>query len=101
MLNPDCYITIQIDKSISRLHAQLITEEARASRKDVHDVADIPRMPLKVQDLSKFGTFVNKLPDSKPVASSGPDKEAPLNDGDVVTFGTLQTSFRYLWISFV
>lgn len=91
----DCYITIQTDKTISRLHANLITEEAKAPKPDINDVADIPRMSLRVHDLSKFGTFVNKQPGSKPLTSV-PGCEAPLNDGDIVTFGTNKTSFRYL-----
>jgi hypothetical protein len=91
-----CYMTIQRDKTISRLHANLITEEAKAPKSEINDVADIPRMTLRVHDLSKFGTFVNKQPGSKPLTSA-PGCEAALNDGDVVTFGTKKTSFRYLF----
>lgn len=95
MLSADCYIIIQTDKTISRLHANLITEEAEAPKIDLNDVAHIPRMPFRVHDFSKFGTFVNKQPGSKPV-NSLPGSEASLNDGDVVTFGTNKTSFRYI-----
>ncbi|XP_024372403.1 nibrin homolog isoform X2 [Physcomitrium patens] len=94
-----CYITIQTDKTISRLHANLITEEAKAPKTDVNDAANVPRMPLKVHDLSKFGTFVNKHPGSKPL-NSVPLCEAPLNDGDLITFGTNKTSFRVEFIPF-
>ncbi|KAG0619977.1 hypothetical protein M758_4G179300 [Ceratodon purpureus] len=95
----DCYITIQTDKTISRLHANLISEEAKAPKSNINDVADIPRMSLRVHDLSKFGTFVNKQPGSKPLTSL-PGSEASLNDGDVVTFGTNKTSFRVEFVPF-
>lgn len=81
------------------MHANLITEEAKAPKTDVNDAANVPRMPLKVHDLSKFGTFVNKHPGSKPL-NSVPLCEAPLNDGDLITFGTNKTSFRLLVLFF-
>jgi hypothetical protein len=47
----DCYITIQSDKTISRLHANLITEEAKAPKLEINDVADISQMTLKIWNL--------------------------------------------------
>ena len=96
----ECYITIQTDKTISCLHANLITEEAKATNTDIKDVANIPRMSLRVHDLSKFGTFVNKQPGSKPLTSM-PGCEASLKDGDVVIFGTNKTLLGIYLISFL
>lgn len=94
----DCYITIQSDRAISRLHANLITEAAPRPDSEVETVSDVPRMLLRVKDLSKFGTFVKKESDAKAIALAG--QETELREGDVVTFGTNKTSFRVEFVPF-
>lgn len=74
------------------MHANLITEAAPRPDSEVETVSDVPRMLLKVKDLSKFGTFVKKESDAKAIALAG--QETELREGDVVTFGTNKTSFR-------
>jgi nijmegen breakage syndrome protein 1 len=86
----DCTIIIQTDRTVSRLHAEikldLINKPGNSTK--------CPQETITLKDLSKFGSFVNRTVGSKPVFSL-PDKEISLNDGDLLTFGTDSSSFRY------
>lgn len=80
-------ILLANDASVSRKHANLISEHAEAN-------LSYPfRIPtLKLTDLSKYGTFVN----SEKVAS-----ETYLKANDVVRFGTLSSLFKVTYQPFV
>ena len=86
----DCTIIIQTDRTVSRLHAEIKLDLAIRSG----DCTDFPRERITLKDLSKFGSFVNRSVDSKPVFSLS-NKEISLNEGDILTFGTDSSSFRY------
>lgn len=93
----DCAIIIKTDKTVSRLHAEI--QVADVELKSLSDeIANIPRRRIILRDLSKFGSFVNKVTGSKPVFSL-PNKEAILKDGDLITFGTTNCTFRLEYLS--
>lgn len=94
-----CAVTILTDKTISRVHAEIIVEAA-SSYNDLQGLTDIPPPEIRLKDVSKFGTFVNKEVGSKPVFSL-PNKETVLNNGDLITFGTTNTIFRLSFIPFL
>lgn len=86
----DCAVTINTDKTVSRLHADIIVGPSLTV---LPTEGAIPRPSIKIKDLSKFGTFINKQHESHPIKDL-PDAEAPLKDGDIVTFGSTHCSFR-------
>ncbi|EFJ19311.1 hypothetical protein SELMODRAFT_419113 [Selaginella moellendorffii] len=83
----DCAVCIATDKTVSRVHAEFV-------------VLPLPPGETKceaiVRDLSKFGTFLNKGAGggrARPVLELQ-GKEAPVKDGDEITFGTGSSTFR-------
>ncbi|XP_057842424.2 nibrin homolog isoform X1 [Cryptomeria japonica] len=94
-----CAVTILTDKTISRVHAEIIVEAA-SPYNNLQGFTDIPPPEIRLKDVSKFGTFVNKEVGSKPVFSL-PNKETVLNNGDLITFGTTNTIFRLSFIPFL
>jgi len=87
----DCAVAIQTDKTISRVHAEIIVEAA-SSWNALQCFSSVPSPEIHLKDLSKFGTFVNKEICSKPVFSLA-NKETILSNGDLITFGTNNTTF--------
>ncbi|KAF9607833.1 hypothetical protein IFM89_001581 [Coptis chinensis] len=43
---------------------------------------------VRIKDCSKYGTFLNKKSRSKTKVGEYPNKEAPIKDGDHISFGT-------------
>ncbi|GAQ81046.1 hypothetical protein KFL_000690240 [Klebsormidium nitens] len=93
----DCTVTINTDKTVSRLHADIIVGPSPTV---LSPEGAIPRPFIKIKDLSKFGTFINKQHESHPIKDL-PDAEAHLKDGDIVTFGSTHCSFRLTFIPLV
>lgn len=95
----DCAVAIQTDKTISRVHAEIIVEAA-SSWNASQCFSSVPSPEIHLKDLSKFGTFVNKEICSKPVFSLA-NKETILSNGDLITFGTNNTTFRLNFVPFL
>lgn len=95
----DCAVVIQTDKTISRVHAEIIVEAA-SSWNAFQCFSSVPSPEIRMKDLSKFGTFVNKEICSKPVFSFA-NKETILSNGDLITFGTNNTTFRLNFVPFL
>ncbi|KAK1273872.1 hypothetical protein QJS04_geneDACA019195 [Acorus gramineus] len=53
---------------------------------------------VRIRDLSKFGTFINKKTKS---VLSGPNKEETLTNGDLVSFGTGNAIFRFCFVPLI
>lgn len=49
---------------------------------------------VRIKDCSKYGTFINKNLGSKEKVHEFPNKEATLKDGDLVSFGTGNATYR-------
>ncbi|MCO5563654.1 hypothetical protein L7F22_017301 [Adiantum nelumboides] len=94
----DCEIIIQTDKTVSRLHAEIIIDPIKSAN-DSNVVRPTCKPRIVLRDLSKFGSFVNRSAGSKPTFSL-PNKEKELKEGDIVTFGTDSSSFRLEYFSF-
>lgn len=80
---------IQTDRGVSRLHAEIIVDAMCPILS--HDGSTWTN--VHVRDHSKFGTFVNKKDAAKAVHSR-PNKVETLKDGDIISFGTGNASFR-------
>lgn len=82
-----CDVIIEKDRTISRVHADVLIDwDPLQIKKNGHS-------KVFLTDHSKFGTFVNKESGSKPVFSL-PNKQVNLKDGDLVSFGTTNATFR-------
>ncbi|XP_078448561.1 nijmegen breakage syndrome 1 isoform X2 [Wolffia australiana] len=93
----DCDIIIQTDRAISRIHAEIIIDGMHPENSNRGSTES---RYARIKDLSKFGTFINKESGSKPV-NTLPMKESFLRNGDLVSFGTGNATFRFCFISFV
>lgn len=78
-----CDIIIHKDKGVSRTHAHLIVDEMTKSSQ------------VRVKDLSKYGTFINKNLSSSKKVHDFHYKETSLEDGDLLSFGTGNATYRY------
>lgn len=72
---------------MSRLHAEIIFDE-------------VDQSCVRVVDRSKFGTWINKELGAKAVRLRE-NQEAMINDGDLISFGTGNATFRFCFISFL
>lgn len=96
-----CDIIIDKDKGVSRVHAELVIDEMisldsqqKKSSKD----------PFKVRirdDWSKYGTFINRNFGTEEKVSEYPNKETILNDGDLVSLGTGNATYRFCYVPLV
>ncbi|KAF3787729.1 Nibrin [Nymphaea thermarum] len=83
----DCDVIIEKDRTISRIHADMIIDwDPLQIKLNGHSKA-------LLTDHSKFGTFINNESGSKPIFSL-PNKQVNLKDGDRVSFGTGNATFR-------
>ncbi|XVF80764.1 hypothetical protein PTKIN_Ptkin15bG0101500 [Pterospermum kingtungense] len=84
-----CDIIIHKDKGISRNHAHIIFDEMTESSQ------------VRVEDLSKYGTFINKNLSSNKKVHEFPNKETSLVDGDLLSFGTGNATYRFCYVPLV
>ncbi|XP_071702736.1 nibrin homolog [Rutidosis leptorrhynchoides] len=91
-----CDIIVNKDKGVSRVHAELVI--------DVMVFMDNTKKKsseMRIRDCSKYGTFVKKSVGSKEKVHEFPNKEATLDDSDLVSFGTGNATYRVSFIPFV
>ncbi|CAD6212978.1 unnamed protein product [Miscanthus lutarioriparius] len=94
----DCDIIVQTDTSISRVHAEIAIEKMVAW--DPHSGAPACPSFVRVIDRSKYGTFVNKVHGTQG-SRLHKDEDMMLTDGDAVTFGTGNATFRLSFVPIV
>lgn len=87
----DCDVIVQTDTSISRVHAEIVVEKMVAW--DPQSGAPANPSYVRVVDRSKYGTFFNKVQGTQG-SRLHKDEDAMLADGDTVTFGTGNATFR-------
>ncbi|XP_031493565.1 nibrin homolog isoform X2 [Nymphaea colorata] len=90
----DCDVIIEKDRTISRIHADVIIDW------DPLQIKLHGHSKVLLTDHSKFGTFINNESGSKPIFSL-PNKQVNLKDGDRVSFGTGNAAFRFCFIPFL
>lgn len=89
----DCDVIVNTDKAVSRHHANITF--GKCSEPDKLGLST-PNYMLTIKDLSRLGTFITRGDDSSPIpVQSYPTKETVIENGDLVTFGTNKTTFRY------
>ncbi|VAH04549.1 unnamed protein product [Triticum turgidum subsp. durum] len=93
----DCDI-VQTETSISRVHAEIAVEKMVAWEPR----SGAPASPscVSVVDRSKYGTFVNKVQGTQG-SRLRKDEVVVLSDGDTVTFGNGNMTFRFSFVSIV
>lgn len=94
----DCDAIVQTDTSISRVHAEITIEKMVAW--DPHCGAPASPSYVRVVDCSKYGTFVNKVQGTQG-SRLHKDEDVMLGDGDTVTFGTGNATFRLSFVPIV
>ncbi|KAF6153335.1 hypothetical protein GIB67_003525 [Kingdonia uniflora] len=98
---PDCCdVIINTDKGVSRIHAELIVD-SMTSVDPLQKRSSIVSSGVCVKDCSKYGTFINKKFGSKGKVHEHPDKETNLKDGDLVSFGTGNATYRFCFVPFI
>ena len=93
----DCDI-VQTETSISRVHAEIAVEKMVAWEPR----SGAPASPscVSVVDRSKYGTFVNKVQGTQG-SRLRKDEVVVLSDGDTVTFGNGNMTFRFSFVPIV
>jgi nibrin len=84
-------VIVHTDTSISRVHAEISIQKMVAW--DPRSGAPASPSCVRVIDRSKYGTFVNKVHGTQG-SRLHKDEEVMLSDGDVVTFGSGNATFR-------
>ncbi|XWS30607.1 hypothetical protein CRYUN_Cryun23aG0000500 [Craigia yunnanensis] len=84
-----CDIIIHKDKGVSRIHAHIIVDEMNKS------------CQVRINNLSKYGTFINKNLSSKKKVHEFPNKQTSLEDGNLLSFGTGNATYRFSFVPLV
>lgn len=87
-----CDVIINKDKGVSRIHAEIVVDEMTSSNPMESKHRWSSR--IRVRDFSKYGTFINKNLGSMEKVHEFPNKETTLKDGDLVSFGTGNATYR-------
>lgn len=86
-----CDVIITKDKGVSRIHAEIVVDA----------MTDLHPPKLRIRDCSKYGTFISRNLEQKENVHEFLNKEATLEDGDVVSFGTGNAIYRFHFIPLV
>lgn len=92
-----CDIIINKDKGVSRVHAEILVDEMISLNPFQDKSSKVSTTRVRIKDCSKYGTFINKNLGSKEKVHEFPNKEATLKDGDLVSFGTGNATYRFCY----
>lgn len=95
-----CDVIVNKDKGVSRIHAEILIDEMISLDHLLKKPSNI-LSKVRIKDRSKYGTFLNKNLDSKEKVQEFPNKETMLKDGDLVSFGTGNATYRFSYVSFI
>ncbi|CAN4083698.1 unnamed protein product [Withania somnifera] len=95
-----CDIIVNKDKGVSRIHAEILIDEMSSLDHPLKKPSNI-LSKVRIKDCSKYGTFLNKNLDTKEKVHEFPYKETTLKDGDLVSFGTGNATYRFSYVSFI
>ncbi|KAJ1694100.1 hypothetical protein LUZ63_010798 [Rhynchospora breviuscula] len=93
-----CDVIVQTDTSISRVHAEIIVDKMVSW--EPANVGPASQSHVHILDRSKYGTFLRKGADAEATRLKK-DEDVVLRDGDLVTFGTGNATFRFTFIPLV
>lgn len=88
-----CDVIVNKDKGVSRIHAEIVVDEM-ASVGSLQNKSSNISSKVRIRDCSKYGTFIIKNTGSKEKVHECPNKETSLKDGDLVSFGTGNATYR-------
>jgi nibrin len=91
-------VIVYTDTSISRVHAEVSIQKMVAW--DPRSGAPASPSCVRVIDRSKYGTFVNKVHGTQG-SRLHKDEDVMLSDGDTVTFGSGNATFRLVQVKFI
>ncbi|KAJ4972710.1 hypothetical protein NE237_005884 [Protea cynaroides] len=95
-----CDVIINTDKGVSRIHAELIVDAMTSFDPPQKTSAGCPSQ-VRIRDCSKYGTFINKKLGTKAKVHDHPNKEMTLKDGELVSFGTGNATYRFSYVSLI
>lgn len=70
------------------MHAEIFVDEMSSSK------SSSLSCKIRIKDLSKYGTFVNKNLGSMEKVHEFPNRETTLADGNLLSFGTGNASYK-------
>ncbi|KAF3641634.1 putative nibrin-like isoform 2 [Capsicum annuum] len=95
-----CDVIVNKDKGVSRIHAEILIDEMVSLGHSLKKPSNI-LSKVRIKDCSKYGTFLNRNLDSMEKVHEFPNKETMLKDGDLVSFGTGNATYRFSYESFI
>ncbi|KAL3527368.1 hypothetical protein ACH5RR_012024 [Cinchona calisaya] len=95
-----CDVIVNKDKGVSRIHAEIVIDEMVCLETPQRKSSDTSSK-VWIRDCSKYGTFVNKNLGSKEKVQEFPNKERALKDGDLVSFGTGNATYRFSFVPII
>ncbi|KAL5574083.1 hypothetical protein UlMin_023680 [Ulmus minor] len=93
-----CDIIITKDKGVSRVHAEVLVDVMTLTQKTRSSSLSCN---VRIKDCSKYGTFINKNLGSMEKVHEFPNKETSLTDGNLISFGTGNATYRFCFVPIV
>ncbi|KAJ8752185.1 hypothetical protein K2173_003793 [Erythroxylum novogranatense] len=87
-----CDVIINKDKGVSRVHAEILVDEMISS------LGSTMSTKARIRDCSKYGTFINRNLGAKDKVHEFPNKEITLKNGDLVSFGAGNATYRFSFV---
>ncbi|KAJ9172887.1 hypothetical protein P3X46_016081 [Hevea brasiliensis] len=91
-----CDVIINKDKGVSRIHAEIVVDEMTLS--NAMESKSEWSSRIRIRDFSKYGTFINKNLGSMEKVQEFPNKETTLKEGDLISFGTGNATYRFCFV---
>ncbi|KMT08098.1 hypothetical protein BVRB_6g143500 [Beta vulgaris subsp. vulgaris] len=95
-----CDVTIGNDKSVSRIHAEIILDPVE-SLEHVGNRSSYFSSNVRIKDCSKYGTYFERNSSTKEKVRDCPGNETYLKDGDLVSFGTGNATYRFSYVPLI
>ncbi|XP_034682569.1 nijmegen breakage syndrome 1 protein isoform X2 [Vitis riparia] len=95
-----CDVIVKKDKGVSRIHAEIIVDSMISLDPQWNKSSNVSSN-VRIRDCSKYGTFINKNLGSKEKLHEFPNKETTLKDGDLVSFGTGNATYRFGFVPLI
>lgn len=96
-----CEVIINKDKGVSRVHAEIVVN-AMSSLNPQQSKSSNMFSEVCIIDCSKYGTFIKRnFESSKERVHELPNKETILKDGDLVSFGTGNATYRFSFVPLI
>ncbi|GMP32326.1 hypothetical protein CsSME_00006133 [Camellia sinensis var. sinensis] len=92
-----CDVIVNKDKGVSRIHAEIVVD-VMSSLEHLQNKSSNISSNVRIRDCSKYGTFISKNLGAKEKVHEFPNKEATLKDGDLVSFGTGNATYRFCFV---